>query len=155
MLAVQRRNVQSKYTEAECRRLFLKDMFGVSELLFLLRLPRSCRSSSKWILTGVWPTSGTRWSPGRIWPSAVRRAPSSTSNWSVTRTRRPGVCWVRGWWGYGGVCTRIRSNLTEPPNDDGHQSILTLSGTWMKVLIRLVWYLPGTVSDVWRSDKIN
>lgn len=54
------------------------------------------RSSLRWIRTGVWLTSITRWSPDRSWPSAAPRAPSSTPNWSVTRTRHPGVCWDRG-----------------------------------------------------------
>lgn len=54
------------------------------------------RSSLRWIRTGDWLTSVTRWSPDRSWPSAAPRAPSSTPNWSVTRTRHPGVCWDRG-----------------------------------------------------------
>lgn len=76
--------------------LFLCDIkIGGSGFNPSFPLPLS-RSSLRWTLTVDWPTSSTRWSPGRTWPSAAPPALSSTPSWSATRARRPGVSWVRG-----------------------------------------------------------
>lgn len=70
------------------------NMYKTLPSLLSFLLP--CRSSLRWIPRGGSLTFVTRWTPDRSWPSTALPAPSSTPNWNVTRTRRPGVFWRSG-----------------------------------------------------------